>query len=146
MWRWETVKEREKKLAAFKVGLPLMRWAPHQTEWRSEHLGSWMKDGLFQGWKLGTTTGALQTYGSLSCAFSLDRNTNSALYISTYSQVSSYRADITFSEDFQRLSWAVFLLSAPLFSPPTFLSTSPFLSHLSASYAAVGFTTFIENH
>lgn len=30
--------------------------APHQSQWRSKHLGSWMKEELFQHWKWEATT------------------------------------------------------------------------------------------
>lgn len=43
--------EKKKMRGGFKVAQPMLLWASHQTEWRSKHLGSWMKDGLFQGWK-----------------------------------------------------------------------------------------------
>lgn len=44
----EAERQREKNIrAGFKVVLLMLLWASHQTEWRSKHLGSRMKD---EGW------------------------------------------------------------------------------------------------
>lgn len=145
---------------------------PHQTEWRSKRVGSWMKDGLFSGWKWGNyTRGALCTHRphSCSCIFLWTVTTSFVLFISScnleaFSDV-AHTAFPAFqpnsAENFCNCPWpSSFILACCTFSSSSLLFffdlhvPSPVLLFLvfSLPFCAyihpyiVGFATFIENH
>lgn len=156
-------KKKNNFQAGFKVApLLLLLWASHQTEWRSEQLGSWMKDGLFRGWKL-VSRGSVHIQITW-VYFSVDGNTISVLYTSTYSQEGFQMVQAQHFLLSKRTLWRIYVIVLGCLSLcllclflPSFLCPSCPISllllwvfslslHPSIHPYVVGFATFIENH
>lgn len=127
MWSWETKRVcscgwKKTIRAGFKVALLLLLGASHQTEWRSKHLGSWMKGWLFQGWKQEATQQKLCAHTDHMAVSSVDSN-NKLCVVHLHIQLSifsngAYTAFSTlelylFVKIFCICPWQSFVMSAP---------------------------------
>lgn len=161
--------EKKKIRAGFKVALLLLLWTSHQTEWRSKHLGSWMKDGPFPGMKAGGyNRSSVHMYTDHLAVFFCGQKHNlcivhqhiqPSLFIWCRHSIFCFPKELC--EEFLYLSLALFryVCVSPSFSssllssclcpscPISLLLLQVFsLSLLSIHPYVVGFATFIENH
>lgn len=159
----ECVILRTKKEEGEKKGLRLTwKWrcccssgASHQTEWRSKHLGSWIKGGLIQGWKREATQQKLCAHKDHIAVSSVDSN-NKLCAVHLYIQLSifSKRCRHSIFYSLKELSLFVeifcicpcqsFVMSAGLCS--IFLLFLQVSSHPYSHPYVVCFATFIENY